>query len=69
MMFYSMRDGYEDMIYMDLNGFDKNSFFECNTYYIGEFKDGLRNGKGILFYPNKKIKLAGNWINDQFDFW
>ena len=32
-------------------------------YYIGEFKNGLRNGKGIL-YGN--VIKKGNWINDEF---
>ncbi len=33
-------------------------------YYIGKFKHGLRNGRGILYYKNGKIQYEGDWIND-----
>ena len=35
-------------------------------YYIGQYKNGLRNGKGIHFYSNGDIKLKGNWVNGKF---
>ena len=35
---------------------------EC---YIGEWKNGLRNGKGIEYYSNGNIKYKGNWTDDR----
>ena len=35
-------------------------------YYIGQFKNGLPNGKGIKFYSNGTIKNQGNWIKNEF---
>ena len=68
-MFYSFRDGYENLdCFNNINESYRISLFRFKSYYIGEFKDGLRNGKGILFYPNNKIKLAGYWIDDEFSF-
>ena len=37
---------------------------ENGEYYIGEFKNDLRNGKGILYYSNGNIQYEGDWIND-----
>ena len=39
--------------------------YENENYYIGQFKNGLRNGKGILYYKNGNIKYNGNWVNDK----
>ena len=36
------------------------------NYYIGQWKNGLRNGEGTMFSPNGDIKKKGNWINDEF---
>ena len=41
--------------------------YENGDYYIGEFKNGLRNGKGILYCKNGKIKHEGDWINDKYE--
>ena len=35
-------------------------------YYIGQFKDDLRNGKGTLYSSNGKIKQEGNWVFNVF---
>ena len=40
--------------------------WENGEYYIGENKNGLKNGKGTLYYANGKIKQKGNWIDDEF---
>ena len=45
------------------NGYGK-CFYENGNYYIGEFLDGVRHGKGIIYYQNGKIKYEGNFIND-----
>ena len=55
---------------------DKNNFvndrnegyhkivYEDGEYYIGQMKNGLRNGKGILYNKNGTIKYEGYWLND-----
>ena len=43
-------------------GFGK-LIFENGNYYIGQFKDGLPNGKGIEYYKNGNIMFDGNFIN------
>ena len=37
--------------------------FENGEYYIGQYKNGLRNGKGTMYYSNGNIKYEGDWIN------
>ena len=34
-------------------------------YYIGQFKNGLKHGKGTYYYSNGKIMYEGDWINDK----
>ena len=41
--------------------------YENGEYYIGEFKNGLKNGKGILYYKNGNIKYDGYFIDDKFE--
>ena len=40
--------------------------FEDGEYYIGEFKNDKRNGKGIEYYKNGNIKYEGEFINGEF---
>ena len=40
--------------------------WENGEYYIGQYKNGLFNGKGIEYYSNGKIKYEGDFINDKF---
>ena len=39
--------------------------FENGDYYIGQFKNGLRDGEGIQYYNNKKIQYEGIWKEDK----
>ena len=39
---------------------------EDGKYNIGQYKNGLRNGKGTMYYANGKIKYKGDWIDDKF---
>ena len=39
--------------------------WEDDAYYIGQFKNGLRNGKGTKYYKNGKIGFEGDYINDK----
>ena len=41
----------------------KKKIYENGEYYIGEMLNGLRHGKGILYYKNGTIKYDGNFIN------
>ena len=34
-------------------------------YYLGEFKNDLKHGKGIEFYDNGNIKYDGDFVNDK----
>ena len=36
-------------------------------YYIGQWKNGLSQGKGTLYYPNGKIRYEGEWANNKFE--
>ena len=38
--------------------------FESGNYYKGEEKDGIRHGKGILYYKNGNIFYEGDWVDD-----
>ena len=40
---------------------------ENGEYYIGEFKNGLSNGKGTQYYSNGKIKYEGDFINHKYE--
>ena len=39
--------------------------FETGDYYVGLFKNGLREGKGIQYYKNNKIQYEGMWKEDK----
>ena len=43
----------------------ENIFLKNGYYYIGQFKDDLKNGKGIEYYKNGNIKYEGDFINDK----
>jgi len=32
-------------------------------YFIGKYKNGLRNGKGTLYYSNGNIKYEVDYMN------
>jgi hypothetical protein len=34
--------------------------------YEGEWNDDMRNGFGVIYEKNGKVKLKGNWKNDEF---
>jgi len=38
---------------------------ENGEYYIGQFKNHLRNGKGIVFYKNGNIMYEGSFVDDK----
>ena len=42
-------------------------YWENSEYYIGQFKNGFKHGKGIYYYKNGKIRYEGDFINDKFE--
>ena len=48
---------------------DKNNklCYDNGEYYIGEIKNGIRQGKGILYDQNGNIKYEGEFVNDKFE--
>ena len=61
-----LRDNYNSEDNNKYNGYGK-IIYENGEYYIGEFKDGLKYGKGILYYKNGKIMFLGDFIDDKFE--
>ena len=57
---------YEGNYFNDKYEGEGKYFWENGKYYIGQFKDGLKNGKGTLHFSNGNIKKMGDWINDKF---
>ena len=56
-------------VYSELFEFSFNNFYNDNgEKYIGELKEGLKNGKGVLFYEKnnefKRIKYEGDFENN-----
>ena len=66
------KSNYDNDLY---EGFIKNNNFEGfgkyiwenGEYYIGQWLDGLRHGKGIIYYKNDSIKYEGDFVNDKYE--
>ena len=41
--------------------------WENGEYYIGQEKNGLKEGKGTMYYSNGNIKYDGDSINDKYE--
>ena len=54
-----------DSIMLLLN--PKKKIYEDGDYYIGQFLNNLRHGKGKLFYENGNIKYEGDFVNDKYE--
>ena len=39
------------------------SIYEDNSYYIGQFKNDMPNGKGIYYDKNGNIRYEGDFVN------
>ena len=67
-MYYSngniMYDG--DWINNKYEGNGKK-IYENGVYYIGQFKNGVKYGKGKEYYSHGNIKYEGDFINDKFE--
>ena len=38
-------------------------YYDNGTYYLGEFKNGMRNGQGTFIYQDNS-RYEGDWKND-----
>ena len=56
-------------------GFTKNNkpegygkyIYENGNYYIGQWLNDLRHGKGTLYYKNNTIKYEGDFVKDKYE--
>ena len=46
---------------------DIHYFMQNGKYYIGQYKNDLRNGKGNNFYSNGNIEYKGDFVNGKRD--
>ena len=49
------------------NQIKRNILFENDEYYIGEFKNGLMNRKGIIYYKYGKVIYFWDFVVDKFE--
>ena len=45
---------------------NRKYIYENGEYYIGQYKNSSRNGKGTMYYSNGKTKYEGDCIDDEF---
>ena len=41
--------------------------YDDEQYYIGQFKNGLKDGKGTLYYKNGNIEYEGDFKKGKYD--
>ena len=41
--------------------------YENGEYYIGQWLNGNKHGKGIKYYKNGSIKYEGDFVNDVYE--
>ena len=61
---------YGDLIYPILNilqNKNENIYYKSGNYYNGEWKNGLKHGKGTLYYNDSNILYKGDFIEDKFE--
>ena len=64
------KENYGNLISPILNIFQNKKekiYYKIGNYYIVEWKNGLKHGKGILFYENGNIVYKGAFIEDKFE--
>ena len=61
-MYYSNGNIKYDGEFINGNREGKGKYiFENGEYYIGELKNNLKHGKGIMYYSNGNIKYDGEF--------
>ena len=72
----SREENYGSLIYPILQLLNNNDddfedngklFYENGDFYIGQILNGLRHGKGILYYKNGDIKYDGYFVKDKYE--
>ena len=61
--------GYGQIIYNPKTVvYDTESMKSKPSHYIGQVKDGMRHGYGIIYFtdPNLELPLEGTFDNDEF---
>ena len=58
------KNKYDELKCMNFEGYNKYEYFDGSNY-IGEWKNGKRNGKGKLYDKNGHLLYDGDWINDK----
>ena len=43
----------------------ENIFYENGEYYIGQWLNNHKHGKGIIYYKNGNIMYDGEYVNDK----
>ena len=64
------RENYGDLIYPILNILEnkkENIYYKSGNNYIGDYKNGLKHGKGIIYYDDGNILYKGDFIEDKFE--
>ena len=51
------------VILLKVNLMEMENIYDNGDYFIGEYKNSLRNGKGILYYKNGNIQYEGDYVN------
>ena len=41
--------------------------YQNGEYYIGQWLNGLKNGRGTIFYRDNNIKYEGDFVNNKFE--
>ena len=58
-----MYDG--DWVNDRMNGYGKY-IYDDDSYYIGQWKNDLKHGKGTMHDSNGNIQKKGKWVDDLF---
>ena len=59
------KENYGTLIKSLVQLLNQNDKTNINNYYVGETLNGLKHGKGIIYYPNGNVKYDGYFVNDK----
>ena len=49
-----------------INMKEMENIYEYGEYYIGQWLNNNRHGKGIIYYKNGNIKYEGDFVNGEY---